>query len=344
MKCPKCHYLGFETGDRCKNCGYDFSLIAANTDEETEVDLTLHISEEEDPAPPNWLDQIDVALGATGSRAVAEPERLVEPEPALTPEPAVEPEPEPEPESEHVFQRVIAPVPPPPVRGPEPTLPLFGSAVEDESDEPLIRVPAAPRPPLAVRRTPEVPRLRAVPRATRRAEPVLEFSEDEAPSSRNDEREVPAVASTTPAADLPPVEPGSAGARVAAAAIDHAILASIDLGVLYFTLRMAGLTMGDWSAVPAAPLVTFLLLLKLSYFIAFTAVGGQTIGKMAARIRVVTDDHTAVDGATAVQRATAAAVSTLAFGLGFIPALVGTERRAFHDRVAHTRVVALRSA
>ena len=27
MKCPKCDYLGFETGDRCKNCGYDFSLL-----------------------------------------------------------------------------------------------------------------------------------------------------------------------------------------------------------------------------------------------------------------------------------------------------------------------------
>src|SRR5262245_53754810 len=27
MKCPKCNYLGFETGDRCKNCGYDFSLL-----------------------------------------------------------------------------------------------------------------------------------------------------------------------------------------------------------------------------------------------------------------------------------------------------------------------------
>ena len=29
MKCPKCAYLGFETGDRCKNCGYDFSLLSA---------------------------------------------------------------------------------------------------------------------------------------------------------------------------------------------------------------------------------------------------------------------------------------------------------------------------
>ena len=26
MKCPKCGYLGFEPADRCRNCGYDFSL------------------------------------------------------------------------------------------------------------------------------------------------------------------------------------------------------------------------------------------------------------------------------------------------------------------------------
>ena len=32
MKCPKCLYIGFETGDRCKNCGYDFSLLAQADD------------------------------------------------------------------------------------------------------------------------------------------------------------------------------------------------------------------------------------------------------------------------------------------------------------------------
>src|SRR5262245_18688665 len=26
MKCPKCGYLGFESVDRCRNCGYEFSL------------------------------------------------------------------------------------------------------------------------------------------------------------------------------------------------------------------------------------------------------------------------------------------------------------------------------
>jgi uncharacterized RDD family membrane protein YckC len=33
MKCPKCGYLGFEEVDRCRNCGYEFSLAAQQTAE-----------------------------------------------------------------------------------------------------------------------------------------------------------------------------------------------------------------------------------------------------------------------------------------------------------------------
>lgn len=29
MKCPKCAYVGFEESDRCRHCGYDFSLSAS---------------------------------------------------------------------------------------------------------------------------------------------------------------------------------------------------------------------------------------------------------------------------------------------------------------------------
>ena len=38
MKCPKCGYLGFEQADRCRNCGYDFSLAPAASVPE----LSLH--------------------------------------------------------------------------------------------------------------------------------------------------------------------------------------------------------------------------------------------------------------------------------------------------------------
>jgi uncharacterized RDD family membrane protein YckC len=117
----------------------------------------------------------------------------------------------------------------------------------------------------------------------------------------------------------------------------------VDAAVVYFTLRMAALPLSDWRVLPAAPLVAFLALLKFAYFCAFTAVGGQTIGKMALGIRVVTDDDAAVDGACAIRR-TLAGVAAMALGLGFLPALFGSDRLAFHDRVARTRVVPLRSA
>jgi len=42
MKCPKCSYLGFETGDRCRNCGYDFSLFVDLGPASNEPEWPLH--------------------------------------------------------------------------------------------------------------------------------------------------------------------------------------------------------------------------------------------------------------------------------------------------------------
>jgi len=71
-------------------------------------------------------------------------------------------------------------------------------------------------------------------------------------------------------------------------------------------------------------------------------VGGQTIGKMALGIRVVTEEGEPLDGAVAARRAVAGLASASVFGLGFLPALYGPERRAFHDRLTGTRVVEVR--
>jgi uncharacterized RDD family membrane protein YckC len=69
-------------------------------------------------------------------------------------------------------------------------------------------------------------------------------------------------------------------------------------------------------------------------------VGGQTIGKMAVGIRVIADGRDSLDGGVAVQRTLAGVLSVLTFGLGFVPALFGSDRRALHDRLSRTRVVA----
>ena len=298
MKCPKCSYLGFETGDRCKNCGYDFSLMVRPA---APVPDVVDTSTDSTSAARMWLDDAD--------ERSAGPPRATEPKA-------------------------------------ERPLPLFMPPGEDDDDEPLIKLPVAPRPPLAVRKTPESPRVRAMSRPAPRAEaaePVLQFADDMGPLADFTLREEP----RQPAPVVPHVQPGrtratpsGAGARLGAAFIDHAILLAIDAAVIYFTLRMAALPPSDWHLLPVVPLLAFLGLVKFAYFCAFTAVGGQTIGKMALGIRVVTDENAPVDGACALRR-TIAGVAALLFGLGFIPVLFGAERRAFHDRVAHTRVIAL---
>ena len=143
MKCPKCDYLGFDTGDRCKNCGYDFSLSpAASAPAEFDTDLFRPPLDDAAPASSGWDGTFDRA-------------RAVERAPA----------------SVSRFRT-------------EGTLPLFSPGQHD-SDEPLIKLPAAPRPPLAVRRTPESPRLRAVSKRARpvEVEPVLEFADVTPPIS-----------------------------------------------------------------------------------------------------------------------------------------------------------------
>jgi uncharacterized RDD family membrane protein YckC len=273
MKCPKCDYLGFETGDKCRNCGYDFSLIATPAEAPT-PDLVLN-------EPP-----------------------------------------------------VQAAEPPP--------LPLFlPGGRSDRSDEPLITRAGPPRPPLAVRRTPEIPRLRSTSRPLRRPdpEPVLDFIDDGGDLADAPELEAPppALPSSGTRAEAPEDSPLSR--RVIAAFIDVAIMLAIDLGVVYFTLRMAALTMADWRALPPVPMLAFLAILKVGYFSAFTSVGGQTIGKMAAGIQVIGEDRAPVDPVRALQRVLTGVLSTLTFGLAFIPALIGPDRRPLHDRVARTRVV-----
>jgi uncharacterized RDD family membrane protein YckC len=133
--------------------------------------------------------------------------------------------------------------------------------------------------------------------------------------------------------------PGGSVARAIAGLLDVTILLALDLAVLYFTLRVCRLSFADMAVVPVAPLVAFFLLLDGAYLVAFTAVGGQTIGKMAASLKVVADDGSRVLPGQAAMRAVGYLASVLPAGLGFVPGLFGPTRRALHDRLANTRVV-----
>jgi uncharacterized RDD family membrane protein YckC len=359
MKCPKCLYIGFETGDRCKNCGYDFSLLGmADEGEEVPPELPLRQLE---PAVSGMTFDLSSAVDL---RSIPDLDRFRDlPEadgPAMTlapsftdgDEPAVRPP----------AARVVAPVPVAEAQpAEEPALPLFLPDAVD--DEPLVRLPAVPRPPLAVRRTPETPRLRPIAPVERslHEDAVMQFDEEpehggedvagedeafEAPDTRPSRTpaEIPVAAMRRPSFRVDAVADASPfGRRAAAAIIDHGILLGIDLVVLYFTLRLTDLTFADWRVLPWLPLAAFLLSLKLAYLSAFTTAGGQTIGKMATHIRVVTEDGGGLDPGRAVRRAALELASIATAGAPFLTAITDPLRRPVHDRASGTRVVALPS-
>jgi len=336
MKCPKCGYLGFETSDRCRNCGYDFSLtgLMSSAGPAGENELMIKM-ESEASGPP-----MDLALG---------PESAARPESRMTHG------------TDQVFDldRMSA-MPAPPRRGtttPEEFL-LFPSEAADP-DAPFARSRAAPRPPLAVRRT--TPRGGAVDSAPRQVRSALSPSKgasdalgggrdpawrERPPQTPRPARPgrfespplaglgLPAVAGdrVDMSAEAPPVR------RLAGALVDLVLLGAIDAAVVYFTLRLSGLEFGDMTLLPRAPLAGFFLLLNGGYFVTFAAIGGQTIGQMAFGLKVVGDDGMPLTFGKALVRTLAWVVSTLPLGLGLWFAMRGG-RRTLHDRLTATRVV-----
>ncbi len=294
MKCSKCGYLGFETGDRCRNCGYEFSLAESFAF----PDLPLR----RDSAAPG--ERFPSSLSPSFRSNVAT---------ATTPATA----------------KTVAP----PAMDAEPELLLFGQPFED--DLPLIMKPSPPRPPLSVRRsTPEVPRSRAVaPRSAnldlglephaRLAEPPRSVSSEDGRLHEPD----------------PQGEDAGVFRRALASVVDSAILLTIDAAVVYLTMQICGLTAAELGLLPKGPLIAFLVVQNLGYLVVFTA-GGQTLGKMATGIKVVTSDPLeSVDVTCALKRTVAWLVLVGPGGLGLLSALFSENHRGLHDIFAGTRVV-----
>ena len=298
MKCPKCGYLGFEPVERCRNCGYDFSLLQA-------IDLPeLPIREQgvggrqsarrSGAARCRDVDGAVAAVARGGARSRSRDRRIWV----------------------AAGRRSAA------VR-------RAGGRRRAADHE---GVP--PRPPLAVRRaTPEVIR----PRSMQVRAPLLDLgSADPGAAARSTPQAAPHPGEGPAGADR---EVAGLFARLTAGAIDLIILAAIDLVVIYFTMQICGLELADLRILPKGPLVAFLLAQNLGYLVVFTA-GGQTLGKMAADIRVVSaGSNASLDLSRSTVRTLVWLVLAVPAGLGFLTALFSHDRRGLHDRCAGARVV-----
>ncbi len=126
--------------------------------------------------------------------------------------------------------------------------------------------------------------------------------------------------------------------RIAAGCCDLALLAGLDALVVWLTLRLAGLDLQSLGALPLFPLSVFLCLLDAGYVAGLTAAGGQTIGKMAWGLRVADADGGTVSLPRALARTFWTPVSVT---VGIVWILLGRERRALHDLLSGTRVMAV---
>jgi len=281
MKCPKCGYLGFDSGDRCKNCGYEFSLINQET-------------------IPSAIPDAHLTRGARFRKTPG----------GATPAAAVD--------------RRLASLP----EGTPMDLPLFGDGL----------LPP-PRAPIAVRRaTPAPSRVRVRPEGRRPVSLELNLEAPVAVSPTESRQTASPPEPVIAAAADAIARVASPSRRFGAAAMDALLLAGIDAVLLAFTLRLCGLSPSELGVLPAVPLLSFLALFNGGYLILYTGTLGQTLGKMAVGIRVVSVSRDAMDLRRAVWRTLAMLVSIGPAGLGFLPAAFG-DFRALHDLLAGTRVI-----
>src|SRR5437762_8863562 len=113
MKCSKCGYLGFEQVERCRNCGYEFSLAKRV------------------PLPELPIRTDSGQLGPLEDLSLVDPATSAQPHRPLK---------RVNPDLDRVFGSIQDFTPA--------ALPLFPTLADD--DQPLITKPSAPRSPLSV--------------------------------------------------------------------------------------------------------------------------------------------------------------------------------------------------
>jgi uncharacterized RDD family membrane protein YckC len=121
--------------------------------------------------------------------------------------------------------------------------------------------------------------------------------------------------------------------------IDVALLAAVNVAVVAATLRATGLDWREVGRLPLVPLAVFLVLLAVGYLSLSAVLAGKTFGMSTVGLAIVETGGRPVRLAPAVVRSAIQVLTVPAFGIGFLPALLGADRRALYDRLAGTDVV-----
>jgi uncharacterized RDD family membrane protein YckC len=140
------------------------------------------------------------------------------------------------------------------------------------------------------------------------------------------------------------IRPAGFWIRFVAVVIDEVVLL-VAQGVLLVTqgiLFSTGWMLSGGGGLPLQGAVYFFItLIRAAYGIVFHWLWGQTLGKMALQIKVVSMDGGPLSFGQATGRYFATFLSALILCIGFIMAGIRSDKRALHDLLAGTRVVRL---
>ncbi|NKB87460.1 MAG: hypothetical protein GKS06_04515 [Acidobacteria bacterium] len=127
--------------------------------------------------------------------------------------------------------------------------------------------------------------------------------------------------------------------RVYSALADGLVVLTMGIVLVVAGASAAGTAVVPFVQAAPLPFVLAWALFGLVYGVIFVGTSGQTLGKMAMRVRVIGADTFHVGYGRAALRGVAYAAAALPAGLGLLSAVRDPEHRALHDRLSSTRVV-----
>ena len=129
--------------------------------------------------------------------------------------------------------------------------------------------------------------------------------------------------------------------RLAAFALDQSaatVAFSVGTAVAIWCIQLVTPASGDEISSSWPAIVLYVLWLFVYYAYPW-AMSGKTLGMAVLGIQVVTAEGAPIGARTAAIRTVSLPLSFLTLGIGFLPIVVGRERRALHDHLAGTAVV-----
>jgi uncharacterized RDD family membrane protein YckC len=134
-------------------------------------------------------------------------------------------------------------------------------------------------------------------------------------------------------------ELASAAERLLAGFIDFGFLSLLLLALVYLTTNLVGQPLRALPGPAVAALGCVGFLLVSGYFLFFWSLSGQTLGKLLTNSRVVDPLGQPLGFGRAFVRTLGMGLSILPLGAGFVGLWSDIGRRAWHDRLASTKVV-----